>query len=116
MQMTIHCQARFAAAHYLTDYQGTCERMHGHNYRLVVSIKGPVESDGMVKDFKEVQQVVEEKILARLDHTCLNDIVSNPSAEHVAAWIWEELKRDLPLVKVTLYETDDEWVEYAGES
>lgn len=105
----------FAASHFLTKYHGKCENLHGHNYKLIVTIKGPLQDDGMVRDFKLIKKIVEEKIITPLDHTHLNDRFENPSAENVALWIWDQLKDDLPLAKIRLYETDTSYVQYKGE-
>lgn len=113
--LSLSCTFTFAASHFLTKYHGKCENLHGHNYTLIVTIKGPLQEDGMVKDFKLLKKTVEEKIITPLDHTHLNDRFENPSAENVAVWIWGELKGDLPLAKIRLYETDTSYVEYEGE-
>ena len=105
----------FAASHFLTKYHGKCEKLHGHNYKIIVSIAGPVQEDGMVMDFKIIKQVVNEKVIDHLDHNHLNDILDNPSAENLSVWIWEKLKDILPLTKITVYETEDYAAEYAGE-
>ena len=81
----------FAAAHHLTDYHGACERPHGHTYRFTVSVEGPVKSDGLVVDFVELKRVVQEKGLAHVDHTDLNDLLPNPSAELITQWMWKQL-------------------------
>lgn len=112
---SVSVQFTFASSHFLTKYHGKCENLHGHNYTLIVSIKGPLQEDGMVRDFKLLKKTVEEKIITLLDHTHLNDRFENPSAENVAVWIWEQLKGDLPLAKIRLYETDTSYVEYEGE-
>lgn len=85
----------FAAAHSLRDYQGKCERLHGHNYRVDVELKGhELTKNGMVVDFTSLRQAL-EKVLARLDHQHLNDIKPfdkiNPTAENIAKVIYEEM-------------------------
>ncbi len=99
----------FEAAHHLPNYPGKCARPHGHGYRLEVTVEGPVGQDGLVMDFYELKQVVEERVIAHLDHRDLNAIVPLPSAENVAAWIWRALA-DLPLAEIRLWETEDSWV------
>jgi 6-pyruvoyltetrahydropterin/6-carboxytetrahydropterin synthase len=108
------CQFSFAASHFLTKYHGKCENLHGHNYKLIITVQGPLQEDGMVMDFKLLKKAVEEKVVALLDHTHLNDRFENPSAENVAVWIWDRLKGELPLAKIWLYETDTSYVEYEG--
>lgn len=83
----------FDAAHALTNYHGACERLHGHTYRLDVTIEGPLNpATGMVVDFLLLKTVVQERIIARVDHNSLNDLLKNPSAELLAVWVWDELK------------------------
>ena len=81
----------FAAAHFLTKYHGKCERLHGHNYILRISVKGPVAENGMVIDFVLLKKLVKEKIIDRIDHRNINDILENPTAERLVQWIWKEL-------------------------
>ncbi len=105
----------FAASHFLTDYHGECEHMHGHNYKLEVKIKGEVQKDGMVIDYKEIKKVVNENVIDHLDHKHLNDVIDNPSSENLCKWIWEKLEGKIPLVKITLHETDNYYCEYEGK-
>lgn len=62
-------------------------------------------------DFKKIKEIVNEKVIEKLDHTHLNNIIENPSAENIAIWIWAHLKKYLPLKKITVYETDDYYCE-----
>ena len=112
---SVSVQFTFAASHFLTKYHGKCENLHGHNYTLIVTIKGPLQEDGIVLDFKLLKKAVDERVVALLDHTHLNDRFENPSAENVAVWIWDRLKGDLPLAEIRLYETDTSYVEYEGK-
>lgn len=104
----------FSASHFLTNYHGKCENLHGHNYKLIVSIEGKVQDDGMVMDFAEIKKSVNEKALNDLDHSHLNEILENPSSENLAIYIWDKLKKDLPLKKITIYETENCFCEYKG--
>ena len=113
--MKLSCTFRFAASHYLTKYHGKCENLHGHNYKLIITIEDEVKEDGMVMDFKIIKQTVNEHVVDILDHTHLNDRLPNPSAENLAVWIWEKLSDKLPLTNVAVYETDDYLAEYSGE-
>lgn len=112
---TLNVIFHFAASHFLTKYHGKCENLHGHNYKVIVSITGPVQDDGMVLDFKIIKKVVHGKVIDRIDHTHLNDLLENPSSENLAVWMWNELKGELPLLsKVTIFETEDYYAEYTG--
>jgi 6-pyruvoyltetrahydropterin/6-carboxytetrahydropterin synthase len=115
-RMRLDVEFHFAAAHRLPRYDGPCFRMHGHNYRFLVAIEGEVDADsGMVADFGRVQEIVREHVLARADHRTLNDFLDNPTAEHIARWIWETLEPHLPgLAEVKLYEIPGCSVTYRG--
>lgn len=114
--MELSCTFRFAASHFLTKYHGKCENLHGHNYKIIVTIEGPVKEDGMVLDFKEIKTIVKSQVIDKVDHTHLNDLLENPSAENLAVWIWQELKEPLPqLKKIEVYETDDYKCTYEGK-
>lgn len=114
--MELSVTFRFAASHFLTKYHGKCENLHGHNYKLIITIEGPVKEDGMVMDFKIIKDTVKQHIIDKLDHTHLNDTLDNPSAENLAVWIWKHLKDHLPELKnLLVYETDDYYCSYNGE-
>ena len=81
----------FDAAHQLTNYYGKCERVHGHTYRLEVTLEGDVHSNDMVIDFVLLKRIVKRQVLEKLDHHFLNDVLENPSAERLAVWIWDQL-------------------------
>lgn len=75
-----------SAAHRLClDYESKCSALHGHNWIITVECKSPVlNANGMVEDFTHIK----EKIMERLDHKVLNDVVDfNPTAENIACWI-----------------------------
>ena len=120
--MKVTREFTFSAAHHLTDYNGECERPHGHTYRLAVTVSGPVDKDGLTVDFAAFKRFVEKKVLSRVDHRDLNDFFENPSAENIAQWIWKslqhagkDLKRSIKLVEVRLWEGDNTSVTYAGD-
>lgn len=82
----------FDSAHFLTNYYGKCERVHGHTFKLQVTVEGKVQSNGLVIDFVVLKRIVKKHVLDKLDHHLLNDVVENPSAERVIVWIWDRLK------------------------
>ena len=106
----------FQAAHHLPNHPGKCHRLHGHTYRFDVLCEGPVDPhSGMVVDFADLRRVVEERVLDVLDHQLLNDLIENPTAEHIARWIWEHLQgAGLPLKEIRLRETTACYVVYDG--
>jgi 6-pyruvoyltetrahydropterin/6-carboxytetrahydropterin synthase len=84
--------------------------MHGHSYRLEVAVRGPVQTAGpargMIEDFDVIERIVDERIVARLDHRSLNDFVENPTVENLLAYIWEQLAGELRgLDELVLWET-----------
>jgi 6-pyruvoyltetrahydropterin/6-carboxytetrahydropterin synthase len=102
----ITVEKHFDAAHYLRGYQGKCESMHGHRYRIVVKVKAEKLNDiGLAYDFTDLKKHL-NAILERFDHTCLNDVPPfdeiNPSAENIAATIYNELKEKLSTDPVTI--------------
>ena len=107
---------RFEAAHALPYYNGICRNLHGHGYKLSVSVCGEIDPEsGMVADFEWLKKVVQEKVLSRIDHTNLNHLLDNPTAEHLIVWIWNELKKDVSILsELRLYETDNCYVTYRG--
>jgi len=104
----------FDAAHRLGWHKGKCRRLHGHTYKLQVSIKGPLNENGIVMDFGDFKKFVEKEIINKLDHQYLNEIIENPTAENIVLWIVSRLSkipiRGLTLVK--LWETPTSFVEW----
>ena len=96
----------FDAAHYLRGYQGKCESLHGHRYRVVVKVKTARLNDiGLAYDFTELKRHLSD-ILARFDHTCINDVPPfdqiNASAENIALTIYQELEPKLAGAPVSI--------------
>lgn len=116
----VRVEADFAAAHYLSDFHGKCEHLHGHNYRVLAHARGSeLDSGGMLLDFGVLKKHLRE-VCASLDHTNLNDLEifqHNPSAERIAKYIFEAIKaRDpsIPLYAVDVYETPTSRARYFG--
>lgn len=115
--MKVRRRFRFEAAHHLPRHPGKCRELHGHSYELVVTVERPVDPEsGLALDFSDLAQSVRRAVLESLDHRCLNDVLDNPTAERLAAWIWTRLVEALPgLVEIELLETRDCSVVYQGE-
>lgn len=94
----------FDAAHNLIHYHGKCEKLHGHTYRLKIVLEGEPDSEGMVMDFIELDSIVKERVISRLDHSYINDTITQPSAENIALWIWRELEKHVKRENCGLYE------------
>ena len=94
----------FAAAHYLKDYHGKCENLHGHNYKVYAHVQGEsLDNGGMLLDFGQLKKALKE-VCSRLDHTNLNDIPffeQNPSAERIALYIYNNIIELIPSLKKT---------------
>jgi len=114
-------ESSFAAAHRLRNYQGKCEAMHGHNWRVVVSVAAPALDDrGLAMDFHDLKAVLTQA-LEPLDHTCLNDIEPftnlNPSSENIARFLYGRLRdllapQPVRLQKVAVWESDSSCAAY----
>jgi 6-pyruvoyltetrahydropterin/6-carboxytetrahydropterin synthase len=99
----------FDAAHWLPNVPKghKCGRMHGHTYRVVICVEGPVDEEtGFVIDFGDLKEIVRPYIEG-FDHICLNDLIENPTAENLVLFLWEELRHfeDLPLAYIEVWET-----------
>jgi len=112
----IEAEFTFAAAHRLPRYEGKCFNLHGHNYRFQVVLRGePDPWSGIFVDFSDVDKMVKEQVLDRVDHTNLNDFIENPTAENIATWMWQRLEGKLPgLAEVRLWEIPTSCVVYRG--
>jgi len=102
----ISVEKHFDAAHFLRGYQGKCEALHGHRFRVVVRVSASKLDDiGIAYDFVELKQHLND-ILSRFDHTCLNDVPPfdkiNPSSENIASTIYSELQRKLAGAPVSI--------------
>ena len=115
--MRVRRSFAFEAAHSLPRHPGKCRRLHGHSFRLVVTVARPVDpATGLALDFGELKTTVHEAAISRLDHAHLNDFLDDPTAERIAEWIWGRLAPVLPgLEEVELFETVRCSVVYRGE-
>jgi 6-pyruvoyltetrahydropterin/6-carboxytetrahydropterin synthase len=107
----------FAAAHNLRNYRGKCENLHGHNYKVRVTLAGKeLDSVGLLYDFVHLKQAI-QGVIRSLDHTYLNELppfdVLNPSAENIARYIYDETAKQLPkaangagIASITVWESD----------
>ena len=118
--MQIFNEFTFEAAHLLPNLPDDhkCRRLHGHSFRVTVTVEGPVDpTTGWVMDFAQVEAAC-EPVRQALDHRYLNDIagLANPTSEVIARWVWQRLKPKLPaLAEVKLWETCAAGCAYRGE-
>ncbi|MFA5352775.1 MAG: 6-carboxytetrahydropterin synthase QueD [Thermodesulfovibrionales bacterium] len=106
----------FASAHQLRGYKGKCENLHGHNWRVQVTVAAEKLNEiDLAIDFHDLKNMTQE-IMNQLDHKCLNDIFpfteKNPSSENIARWIFDTLKkriaeyRNVNMSAVTVWESE----------
>lgn len=119
-------ESSFSAAHYLRGYNGKCESLHGHNFRVQIEVKSQkLDELGMVIDFKDLKEVL-NGVIKRLDHKNLNELEpfrdENPTSENIAKYIYNQIRSsmapNLPLLtisKVRVWETDRSWASF-GEA
>jgi 6-pyruvoyltetrahydropterin/6-carboxytetrahydropterin synthase len=110
----LYLRSEFAAAHRLREYDGNCERLHGHNWKVDVVLRGAqLDRLGMLLDFREAKRLLRE-LLDALDHRYLNELEAfreaNPTTENLARTICEALAARLPegitVARVTAWESD----------
>ena len=97
-EFTVRVEARFESAHFLREYRGISEPLHGHSYKVEADLAargGGLDNDAIAVDFVSAKRKLEE-LARRLDYTCINDVPPftkiNPSAENIAAWFARELQ------------------------
>ena len=120
----VSVEGHFDAAHYLRDYHGKCENLHGHRFKVVAKIQASkVDDIGLAYDFTILKQHLGD-ILSRFDHTCLNDVTPfdkiNPSSENIALTIYNELQPKLAGAPISLscvevWESPESWVTYSPD-
>ena len=112
----VSVEETFAAGHALRHYRGKCENVHGHNYRVQVTLEGPdLDSVGLLVDFVQVKKLI-QAVVDKLDHRFLNEVppfdVLNPSAENMARYFFEEIAGGMGqtspvrVAAVKIWETD----------
>lgn len=91
-------------------YYKACNRLHGHSYKLFVTVNSVIKDDGMIINFTELNKIVEEEVISKLDHQYLNDVVGDSiplTCENLLLWIRRRLQPKLKdLKELTLYETE----------
>ncbi len=121
----VSVEQTFAAAHALRGYQGKCENVHGHNYRVRVTIEGErLNSIGLLVDFVDIKRLL-RRTIEQLDHRFINELppfdTLNPTAENMARYFYEQIHEalragaaDVPtrVKEVTVWETDTSLATY----
>jgi len=114
----------FSSAHKLADIGGQCEELHGHNFKVEVTLGAPVlNADGILIDFRMVKKWLKD-ILDRMDHQHLNELPFfqglNPSSENIALHIYTSMRQlvdaqNVKISSVKVWESEDSAVTYTGE-
>ena len=121
--LTITKAFTFDCAHVLRNYDGKCNNLHGHTFRLEVTIRPseylPQAPENMIMDFGDLKKIVKETIIDELDHKFINDVVKadNCTSEFLVQYIVDKLYplfKD-SLVSIKLYETQDSWCEWRAK-
>ncbi|MDP1725694.1 MAG: 6-carboxytetrahydropterin synthase [Bacteroidota bacterium] len=123
----------FEAGHRLSNYDGPCKNIHGHSYKLHISITGEKLTNGILIDFKVLKKIVETAVINEMDHSLLlkrNELNitatenlgskilwldEDPTAEYLVTYIGSKIQNELPagirLLRLRLYETDSCYAE-----
>ena len=112
----VSVEQTFAAGHALRNYHGKCENVHGHNYRVQITVQGEqLDANGLLVDFLELKRLTDE-VIEYFDHRFINDLVPfdilNPSAENIAKYFYDRVSRGLAkeiptrISAVKIWETD----------
>lgn len=116
----------FEACHRLINYKGPCERMHGHSYKMEVTVVGVPNEQNLTIDFKHLKHVVNTHVISKVDHQDLNDVLlmefdlaSNTTCEAMIVLFWKEIEKALEsegfyhvkLDRIRLWETEDSYAE-----
>ena len=114
---SLKVEGSFSSAHNLRGYKGKCEELHGHNWRVEITVKsGQLDKIGMVLDFKYLKKKL-NAVLDRLDHKYLNKLAYfkklNPTSENIAEYIYKKLIIQIPLLEcVTVWENSTSCATY----
>jgi len=112
MSWKLRVREKFSAAHFLKEYRGKCEKIHGHTFQVEVKIEvTELDKTGIGIDFAEIKRKLAELLP---DHTLLNEVYEfNPSAENLARHFYFELKKHVPVKEVTVWESEDAAATYS---
>lgn len=115
MSWILKVKDRFQAAHFLKNYKGKCEKIHGHTFQVEVQVEtATLNQTGISLDFEKIKKKLSQ-ILP--DHSLLNEVYDfNPSAENLSRHFFYELKKYFPVKAVTVWESEDASATYSEDS
>ena len=119
--MEIYRTFRIHASRFLPNLNDNhiCKKMHGHTFNITIYVKGKINKVGFVMDFYDIDEIFKNNIHSIIDHRVLNDIkdLENPTSENLSIWIWENIKKDLPILsKIIVSEDFGTGIIYKGKS
>jgi len=106
--LKLHTEIKIDAAHHLPNYEGKCNQLHGHTWKVVVEIEGVKHpKTGMIVDFVEIKKIVNE-----FDHGCINDFIQNPTAENIVDYFLDKFSVfNFPKITIRVYESENSYIE-----
>jgi 6-pyruvoyltetrahydropterin/6-carboxytetrahydropterin synthase len=115
MSWILKVRDRFQAAHYLKEYKGKCEKMHGHTFQVEVQVEvDRLDKTGISIDFNVIKAKLNDVLP---DHTLLNDVYDfNPSAENLSRHFFQELRKHFSVKSVTVWESTDASATYSEDN
>jgi len=115
----------FDAAHHLPEHKGKCKNLHGHTWKVEIEVARKwydqsLGREGMILDFSDLKELVQNHVLCYVDHQCLNDtgfqLLQNPTAENLSQWILNQMEgaiaEDLKIVRVRVWESNESYAEW----
>lgn len=121
----ISIEDKISSAHQLRGYKGKCENLHGHNWRIILTVKGEkLDNLGMLIDFHDLREIL-TGILSEIDHKNINDVSYflhiNPTSENIAYYVYHRMRavielKEIPGIevdRVRVFETEKSMAEYS---
>ena len=119
----ITVEDNFSSAHRLREYEGKCSSLHGHNWKVQLTVRSDkLDERGITLDFGKLKKFL-ASLLSRFDHTDLNQVEPfdriNPTAENIARTVFDLAAKELPepveVDRVVVWESEKNRVEYTGD-
>ena len=126
-RLSVTKEFEFESCHNLKNYIGQCANLHGHSYKMQVTVTGSASllpmNNGMLLDFKNLKKIVKERVVDGWDHTYLNEVVTyQPTAENMAIDAMDKVQQGISeeypgliVSRIKLWETSTSFVEVTNE-